>query len=314
MNPENLSRRQFLGQAAMAAGALALGSAVAGRQAMAQAGPATAPVLAAAKRTASDIVPLGKTGLKVSRLGVGLGSNNGAIQARLGQDGFNAFIRHAFDQGITMYDTAQNYQTFPMMAGAIKGLPREKIFIQSKVERPVDMLNAIDNHRKVFNTDYVDSMLVHIQVRENWTETWKRAMEDFDAALQKKWILSKGVSCHSLPALRASIRSDWTQVHLVRVNPQGIRIDNEQQVGWTDGVNDIKPVLTELKNMREKGRGVIGMKIFGNGEFRTDEDRERSARFAMSLPEIDAVVIGFSGVEELNKGIALLNKVLVQPA
>jgi predicted aldo/keto reductase-like oxidoreductase len=313
MSSESLSRRQFLGQAAIAAGALAVGSTVAGRQALAQAGAATVPA-AAARRAASDIVALGNTGLKVSRLGLGLGSNNGATQAALGQDGFNAFIKHAFDQGITMFDTAQNYRTFRMMAPAIKGLPREKIFIQSKVEQPNDMLNAIDSHRKVFNTDYVDSMLVHIQVRENWTETWKRAMEDFDTALQKKWILSKGVSCHSLPALRASIRSDWTQVHLVRVNPQGIRIDNEQPVVWAGGVNDIKPVLAELKHMKEKGRGVIGMKIFGNGEFKTDEDREKSARFAMSLPEIDAVVIGFAGKEELDKGVALLNKVLAERA
>jgi predicted aldo/keto reductase-like oxidoreductase len=312
VNFENLSRRQFLGHAAVAAGALALGSTVAGK-ALAQTA-ATAPAAALARRTASDIVTLGNTGLKCSRLGLGLGSNNGDIQSALGQEGFNTFIKHAFDNGITLLDTAQNYRTFRMIAPAIKGLPREKFFIQSKIEQPNDMLNAIDNHRKIFNTDYVDSMLVHIQYKENWTDTWKRALEDFDTALQKKWILSKGVSCHSLPALRTSIHSDWTQVHLVRVNPQGIRIDTEQQISWAGGQNDIKPVLTELKKMKEKGRGVIGMKIFGNGEFKTDADREKSARFAMSLPEIDAVVIGFSDIKQLDSGISLINKVLAEAA
>jgi len=305
MNPKDISRREFLGQAALAAGALALASSAIGQQL-----PATAPAAALARRTASDLVPLGNTGLKVSRLGLGLGSSNGMIQAAGGQEKFTAFIRHAFDQGITMLDTAQNYRTFTMIAPAIKGLPREKIFIQSKIEQPNDMLNAIDNHRKTFNTDYVDSLLVHIQYRENWTETWKRALDDFNTALQKKWILSKGVSCHSLPALRTSISSDWTQVHLVRVNPQGIRIDNEQQVSWAGGINDINPVLVELKKMKEKKRGVIGMKIFGNGEMHTDADREKSVRFAMSLPEIDAVIIGFADVEQLDKGIQLVNTVL----
>jgi len=86
-------------------------------------------------------------------------------------------------------------------------------------------------------------MLVHIQYRENWLETWKQALDDFSAAQEKKWIRSRGVSCHSLPALRAGVAADWTQVHLVRVNPQGIRIDSEQQIQDTNGVNDIQPVL-----------------------------------------------------------------------
>jgi 1-deoxyxylulose-5-phosphate synthase len=305
MNSEHLSRRQFLEQAALAAGALVLGSSRAPGQ------PAPA---AAAKRTASDMVPLGNTGMKVSRLGIGLGSSNGNIQAAGGQEKFNGFIKHAFDQGITMFDTAGNYRTFSMMGPAIKGLPREKIFLQSKIEQPNNILDTIDNQRKVFNTDYVDSMLVHIQIRENWVETWKRAMDDFSAAQDKKWIKARGVSCHSLPALRASITSDWTQVHLVRVNPQGVRIDGEQQTQDSMGVNDIKPVVAELKKIKEKKRGVIGMKVFGNGQFRAEADREKSLRFAMSLPEIDAVVIGFSSIDEMDQGIKLMNKVLAEPA
>ncbi len=310
MNSEHLNRRQFLEQAALAAGALVLGSS----RARGQPAPAATPAVAAAKRTASDVVPLGNTGLKVSRLGIGLGSSNGNIQAAAGQEKFNGFIKHAFDQGITMFDTAGSYRTFTMMGPAIKGLPREKIFLQSKIEQPNNVLDTIDNQRKAFNTDYVDCMLVHIQFREDWVETWKRAMDDFSAAQDKKWIKARGVSCHSLPALRASIASDWTQVHLVRVNPQGVRIDGEQQVREPMGVNDIKPVLPELKKMKEKQRGVIGMKVFGNGQFRAEADRERSLRFAMSLPEIDSVIIGFSSIDEMDQGIKLMNKVLAEPA
>jgi aryl-alcohol dehydrogenase-like predicted oxidoreductase len=311
MNSESISRRQFVERAALAAGAVALASASgSGSAAFAD----TAAPAAAGKRTVSDIVSLGNTGLKCSRLGLGLGSNNGAIQAAMGQDGFNAFVKHAFDQGITFLDTAQNYATFDMIAPAIKPLPREKLFIQSKIERPVNILDTIDHHRKTFDTDYVDSMLVHIQFRQNWTETWKHAMDEFDAAHDKKWIKSKGVSCHSLPALRKSIESDWTQVHLVRVNPQGVRIDSEKQTGWSDDINDVNAVLAEIKKIKARNRAVIGMKIFGNGEFQTDEDREKSARFAMSLPEIDAVIIGFAGIDELDSGIKMLDKVLAERA
>lgn len=120
-----------------------------------------------------------------------------------------------------MFDTPGNYFTFAMMGPAIKGLPREKIFIQSKIEQPNNVLATIDNQRKTINTDYVDSMLVHLQFRENWVDAWKRALEDYQAAQEKKWIKARGVSCHSLPALRASVTTDWTQIHLVRANPQG---------------------------------------------------------------------------------------------
>ena len=164
--------------------------------------------------------------------------------------------------------------------------------------------------RRRLTSLYTNATARLIEATERLSESILMPGDDFNTALQKKWILSKGVSCHSLPALRTSISSDWTQVHLVRVNPQGIRIDNEQQVSWAGGINDINPVLVELKKMKEKKRGVIGMKIFGNGEMHTDADREKSVRFAMSLPEIDAVIIGFADVEQLDKGIQLVNTVL----
>src|ERR1039458_9011907 len=87
------------------------------------------------------------------------------------------------------------------------------------------VLAAIDHHRKVFDTDYVDSLLIHCMIKNGWTDEWKRIMDAFDEAKEKKWIKAKGVSCHSLPALRAATASNWTEVHLVRVNPQGTHID-----------------------------------------------------------------------------------------
>ena len=221
-------------------------------------------------------------------------------------------IKHAFDQGITMFDTAANYNTYRMMGPAIKGLPRDKFFIQSKIEQPDNILGKIDDHRKTFDTDYVDSMLVHIQYRANWLDTWKRSLDDYNAAIEKKWIKARGVSCHSLPALRASTADDWTQIHLVRVNPQGFRMDSERQISDTTRVNDIQPVLAELKKMREKKRGVIGMKIFGDGQMRTDAEREKSIKFAMDMPEVDSIIIGFASIAQMDIGIKMMNKVLAE--
>jgi 1-deoxyxylulose-5-phosphate synthase len=290
-----LNRREFLKHSAAATGALVL---------------ASCSALRPAKRTATDQVALGKTGIRISRLGFGAGSNSGNVQYGLGKDNFNRLIRYAYDQGITYIDCAQSYRTFEWVGGAIKGLPREKIFLQSKIGgKPEDVLAAIDKHRQVYDTDYVDSMLIHCMVKDGWTEEYKRIMDAYDEAKSRKWIRAKGVSCHSLPALRAATASAWTEVHLVRVNPQAKHIDGMEE-SWEKPGTDLNPVLAELKSMRGKGRGVIGMKIIGNGDFTNPEDREKSIRFAMSRPELDAVVIGFKSTQEIDEAISRMNQAL----
>lgn len=300
-NPDGLNRRQFLKTSTALAGTVLLSPWALGEN---SASPAKVV------RTATDQVTLGKTGIKLSRLGFGTGSDNGYIQTAEGRNAFIDLIHYSYDRGITYIDTAESYQTFGLIADAIKGLPREKLFIQSKMDgRPQDALAVIDQHRKTFNTDYVDSLLVHCMTSGQWTDNWKRVMDAFDEAQQRKWIRAKGVSCHSLPALRAAVDSDWTEVHLVRVNPQGAYTDSEGN-SWGAHRHDIAPVMQQIKIMHAKGRGVIGMKICGNGTFTSPADREKSIRFAMSQPEIDAVVIGFKNRQEIDEAIERINRAL----
>ena len=304
-NRNTVSRRQFIQSSALLAGTALLSP-----WSLIQSRAATSPAIV---RTAVDQVTLGKTGLKLSRLGIGTGSDNGHAQIALGKEGFKKLIHYAYDQGITYIDTAQTYTTFEWISDATKGLPREKLFIQSKLPgRPQNILEAIDHHRKVFNTDYVDSLLIHCMINDHWTDDWKRVMDAFDEAKQKKWILAKGVSCHSLPALRAATVSDWTEVHLVRVNPQGIYTDGEVADWNSSSHHDISPVMQEIKTMHEKGHGVIGMKIFGAGTFTGTADREKSIRFAMACKEIDAVVIGFTSTQQIDEAIERMNRVLAE--
>ena len=108
-----ITRRQFIERTAAVAGGILLA-------------PAVAKIgWAGVKKTAVDQVPLGKTGLKLSRLGIGCGTNSGRVQQELGQEGFNKLVRYAYDQGITYIDIARSYRTHTMLGEAIKGLPRE---------------------------------------------------------------------------------------------------------------------------------------------------------------------------------------------
>lgn len=300
---QGLNRRQFIRTSAVAAAGAAL---------LSRWGTYDSPAATAVKRTATDQVTLGKTGIKLSRLGIGTGVNSGKDQVGAGKEAFVNMIHHAYDQGITYIDAAQRYETFHWIGDAIKGLPREKLFIQSKVPgKPDDVVATIDMHRKTFNTDYIDSLLIHCMTQDGWTDDYKRVMDGFNQAKEKKWIRAKGVSCHTLGALRNAVDSDWTEVHLVRVNPEGRYMDGARQV-WGQETVEINPVIDQIKTMHAKGHGVIGMKIFGNGDFRNPDEREKSIRFAMSRPEINAIVIGFTSPEQIDEAIGRMNRVLAE--
>jgi predicted aldo/keto reductase-like oxidoreductase len=304
MKRQELDRRQFIRTSVALAGTALLSP-----WALSNSRAAAAQ---AVKRTAIDQVILGKTGIKLSRLGIGTGVNGGHDQVALGKEAFIKLVRYAYDQGITYVDAAQQYATFGWIGDAIKSLPREKLFLQSKVPgQPTDVLAAIDNHRKTYNTDYIDSLLIHCMTRGEWTDEWKRVMDGFNEAKERKWIRAKGVSCHSLPALRASTASDWTEVHLVRVNPQGKYTDG-MTATWDEATHDVAPVMEQIKTMRAKGRGVIGMKLIGNGLFKDPADREKSIRFAMACKDIDAVVIGVTNTQQIDEAIERINRALAE--
>jgi predicted aldo/keto reductase-like oxidoreductase len=152
-------------------------------------------------------------------------------------------------------------------------------------------------------------MLLHCAVTATWAQERSRLMEAIDEAKAKGKIRSKGVSCHSLPALRVAAQSDWVQVNLVRVNPQAKYIDGETPEWNAPGTN-LDPVMEQVALMKRNQHGVIGMKIIGNGDFTNPDDREKSIRYAMSRSELDAVVIGFKSPAEIDEAIRRMNSAL----
>ena len=303
MNIERISRREFLKGTAALAGTVMLSSC--------NTGPS-----AKHTPTAVDQVTLGKTGLKMSRLGIGTGSKGGSIQRALGADGFNRLIHYAYDQGITYIDTAESYRTHTMVREAIKDLPREKLFIQSKMSGvPEKPLEVLDRFRRELGVDYIDSLLTHCGVIANWDDERRRVLDALEEAKDRKIILAHGISCHSLPALTTAAQLDWVDVNLVRINPQGAHMDTPAET-WNaeSDKSHLPPVLKQIKVMRQNNHGVIGMKIIGNGDFTDPEDREKSIRFTMQSGLTDAVVIGFKSPAEIDEAIKRINSALAEIA
>lgn len=311
MSQNQITRRHFIQGAAATAG-IALVS-------------RTAAFPAQTKKSATDQITLGKTGIRLSRLGIGTGTVSGSVQRGLGHQKFNELIRYAFDRGITYIDTGESYQTHPWVREAIQGIPREKLYIQSKMlhvggfggrggfggmpgysEEPA--LVRLDRFRKELNVDYIDTVLIHCQMDPNWDEHSKALMDGLEEAKQKKIIRAHGVSCHSLPALKRAAELKWVDVNLVRMNPQGVDIDTaELAVYASSNESHVPAVVEQLKIMRKNGHGVIGMKLIAQGKFTNIEDRRKSLKWVMQNDLTDAVVLGMKSKEEIDEAIANIN-------
>jgi aryl-alcohol dehydrogenase-like predicted oxidoreductase len=267
-----MNRRKFIAGAVAGFGAAYLKS---GTIAKALNAPVT-------KAEATDTVVLGKTGLRTSRLAMGTGTigfGGSSNQTRAGA--LTRLLRTGYDRGLTFFDTADSYGSHPEVAEAIARLPREKVIVMTKCDsrEPKEAKADIDRYRRELKTEYIDILLIHCVTEGDWTERFRGVMDVFEEAKQKGAIRTHGVSCHSIEALRAASRSPWVEVDLVRLNPVGAHMDADPQT-----------VIGVIKEMRAQGKGIIGMKILGQGAMRTRQDE--AIRFALGSGVLDAFTIG----------------------
>jgi aryl-alcohol dehydrogenase-like predicted oxidoreductase len=288
----SVSRRNFL-KAGVAAGALA--------------GVST---LHAERETATGLVTLGKSNIKVTRLAFGTGSFNGRIQQQLGQQGFTSLVHHAYDRGIRFFETSESYGDSQQMLGvALKSFPRESYVLMSKVTTGdgIEPHAKFDMMRRTSDTEYFDIMLLHWQHTGTWpqdTRPWQDAILE---AEQKKTILGHGASVHGLPALRQVPTMDWLQVAMIRMNHKGVRMDAEEHDA--DVLGNVNEVVEHVKQARKAGMGIISMKLIGEGVF-SHEDRQRAMRFAFREAGVDSVTVGYKSNAEIDEAIDNLNLAL----
>lgn len=281
----------------------------AGATATAFAGLGALP-LAAENVSATDWVTLGRSGVKVTRLAFGTGTNNGAIQRNLGQESFNRLVRYAYDRGIRFFETSDTYTGMHTMLGiALQGIPRDSYRIMTKVttEDPMDPQKKIDQLRRQIRSDYFDILLLHWQHTGTWVEDTKHWQDAVIVAQKRGAVLGRGASVHGLPALRQVPQFDWLQVAMIRVNHNGTRMDTEIADG--PGRGNVPEVVQHIHAARAAGMGVISMKLAGEGTF-SREDRQRAMRFGFRDARVDSVTVGYKNNAEIDEAIDNINSAL----
>jgi 1-deoxyxylulose-5-phosphate synthase len=236
------------------------------------------------KFTAADTVTLGKTGITTSRLAMGtgtVGSGHHSHQTALGVKGLSDLLLNGHDNGLRFFDAADAYGSHPHVAEALKHIPRDKVTILTKTwaRDPAEARADLDRFRRELGTDYLDICLMHCLTEGDWTERYRGVMDVFSEAKEKGIIRAHGCSCHSIEALRAAAKSPWVEVDLVRINPIGSHMDADPDT-----------VVGVLREMKAAGKGIVGMKILGQGDLRNRQDE--ALKYALSLGVLDAFTIG----------------------
>lgn len=267
----------------------------------------SAPIMAAESAPEKEFNPfervqLGKSGLMVSRTGMGTGMrgwHRRSNQTRLGDWKFRALLRYGYEQGINYFDMADLYGSHQDLLPALKGIPRDKFVIVSKIwwregglpeqERlPADLL--VDRFLTEIGTEYIDLVHLHCVTDADWPTKLASQMDLLEKAKQNGKIRAHGVSVHALPALEVAAEHPWVDAVHTRINPFGTKMDGPPE-----------QVVPILEKMHTNGKGVTGMKLIGEGEFGNDPGkRDQSIRYVFGLKCVDAAIVGFEKPTELD--------------
>jgi aryl-alcohol dehydrogenase-like predicted oxidoreductase len=283
------TRRQFVG-------GLLVGAAAAGCTSKASMlGPVDATVGdgSMVHKTATDRVTIGSTGIVTSRLALGSGthgSGGSSDQTRLGMTTFVNQLTYGFGKGVTFFETADAYGAHPFIGEAVRQVGRDNVVVltKSEAQTAATMQADLDRFRRELGVDMIDIVLLHNKQSATWTTECAGAMDVLSQAKDSGVIRAHGVSCHTLPALQLAAATPWVEIDQARVNPDGILMDA-----------DPATVIAILKQMKASGKGVIGMKILGEGQLGNQVDR--AITHAVGLDCIDAFTIGFTSTTQLDE-------------
>ncbi len=246
-----------------------------------------------------DRVMLGGSGLVVPRLAMGtgtVGSQRESNQTRLGMRKFLSIARHAHERGVGFFDMADLYGSHSFVRELLKEVSRDEVCLLTKVWtlggdwfEPETMDETLDRFRLETGSDYFDIFMLHCLLNDTWQEDKKYYIDAISKAKQDGVIKAAGVSCHNFEALKQAAEDPWVDVIMARINPFSIRMD-----GPADEVMQV------LETARQNGKGVIGMKIFGQGDIATDSEREQSLRYAVDSPNIHCMTLGFESTAQVD--------------
>jgi aryl-alcohol dehydrogenase-like predicted oxidoreductase len=242
---------------------------------------------------------LGKTGVKVPRIGIGLGSRFCAVE---NEDRALEILRAALDCGFYYWDTAYNYRNKDIVSearlGRILETRRKEVFLATKFEaRTYDgVRRELEESLKRLQTDHLDLYQVHLIESLEDLEALGApggALEALHKIKDEKTARFIGFTGHlDAAAMAEAARRHDFDTMLIALNHY-----EERKGDFERGA---------IPAAAARDMGVMIIKAIRPRETVKDIAAEDLLRYALSLPRVHAAVVGTDSVEVVRKNAALL--------
>lgn len=236
---------------------------------------------------------LGQTPIFVPRLSFGtvfMGSRFDDLPPQAGAD----LLIHAFYQGVSCWDTSEDYGTHEHIACALKAIPREQVIVSTKMNLPLHPIQPLLDE---LNTSYIDILLVH-DVTIDWLPAAREALITWQKDLVVGSLRAVGISTHS--ALVAEIAASWqeTGVMMLPINLTGDCLPGQPVDGGMDRMK------LAAQNAHQAGKGIIAMKVLGFGALASQP--RAAIEHVACLPYVDSLVIGMRSPAEIDGNVNII--------
>jgi len=229
---------------------------------------------------------LGKTGLKISRMGLG-----GIPIQRIDAEGTKSLIHQLMDAGVNFIDSARGYSVSEEYLGyALEGI-REKFVLATKsmARTREAMARDIDISLKNLRTDYIDLYQCHNPNLEQLEQLMGKggALEALQEAKTTGKIGHIGITLHSADLFERALALDWVETIMFPYN-----------IVETQG-EDL------IARAKEKNIGFIDMKPLAGGAL---ENASLAVRFVAADPNVDVIIPGMADAAEVEMNLAAVEQ------
>jgi aryl-alcohol dehydrogenase-like predicted oxidoreductase/NAD-dependent dihydropyrimidine dehydrogenase PreA subunit len=237
---------------------------------------------------------LGRSGVVVSKLCFGTLTIS-PLQRNVGVEKGAALLKSAYEMGVTFFDTAELYGTYPHLRRAFAGVDDVVISTKSYSYDEATAKRSLDKARQGLERDVIDIFMLHEQESVHTLRGHAKAIDYFLKKKQEGVIRAFGVSTHFAACVMAAATHDVIDIVHPIVNMRGL--------GVADGTRE--DMDNALRACYDAGKGVFAMKPLGGGHMCADA--RMALGYAVDHPHVHAVAVGMQSIEEIEDNCAFFS-------
>jgi len=286
-------------------------------------------------------VKLGRTGIEVSKLGIGTGTahpSGHCAQSLMSEEELAKLLVYAKERGINFWDTALQYKTHAHVREALKYIKRQEVVIVTKLvsSRSRETTEMFHQSLRELGIDYVDVCLVHGVRTERELRNRHGALAALLDCKKAGKIRAVGISSHGLSALKAVIGMPEIDLVWARINFSGLCMDRsclglyDQLASFSLLKKTAKAILPQkiisgirptpetesvseddrreaeeiLKVIHAQSKGVVGMKVFAEGHL--GDKAGEALMYVNGLSFVDSFIVGMLNRKEIDENCRII--------